>query len=166
MEQWALERLKQLLSYNPDTGIFRWKVRRTRGHWGEPSSHQEIAGHVQNGYLKINIGPQCFYAHRLAWFYVHGVWPERLDHVNWLRADNRLSNLREASQSQNCANRKVHSNNKLQLKGVQRIEWRNSPAWRARLNGKHLGTFDNSEKAHAAYLSAASSKYGVFASPG
>lgn len=90
------ETVRALLDYSGDTGHFRWK------ETGKP------AGGLQDkGYRIIEIGGTPYYAHRLAWLYTHGVWPEAdLDHINRNRDDNRIENLRDVSRSENNRNRR------------------------------------------------------------
>jgi hypothetical protein len=113
------------------------------------------------------IGKKEYREHRLAWFYVHGVWPAQLlDHINADVADNRIANLREATPSQNCCNRRIQSRNSTGFKGVSRRKY----AWEANimLNGKprYLGHFKTPIAAHEAYLAAADELHGEFASGG
>ena len=70
------ERLRELLSYEPETGVFRWRV--SRG----PAVAGSVAGSLTTyGYIKIKVDGRFYRAHRLAWIYVHGVWPSKdLDH--------------------------------------------------------------------------------------
>ena len=92
------ERLRELLHYDAETGVFRWKVRPYR------TSIQSgtVAGMIYAGYRRIRVDGQMYQAHRLAWFYIHGHWPVNLiDHKNTIRDDNRLSNLREATRAEN-----------------------------------------------------------------
>lgn len=96
------EYLKSILHYAPETGIFTWIVcLSNRAKIGS------IAGTIRNnGYSKINIGGQLYYAHRLAWLYMTGKWPkEHVDHKDNVRANNKWKNLREATYSQNNKNR-------------------------------------------------------------
>lgn len=156
----TLARLRDLLEYEPETGVFRWKVN---------ASSRRPAGSVAGvttalGYRKIGIDGSRYYAHRLAWFYVHGRWPAaHLDHVNRSTADNRIANLREATCSQNLANRPAQCNSSHGFKGVTR----NKKRWSARININrkyiHLGTFDTPQEAHAAYRAKASELFGEFA---
>ena len=86
-------RLKKLLSYNTDTGEFRWRVTR-RG----AARAGSVAGCVRHdGYVRIAIDGKRYLAHRLAWLYVHGELVPELDHANGVRSDNRLDNLRPAT---------------------------------------------------------------------
>jgi hypothetical protein len=91
------ERLREILGYDPETGLFTRLVRTGRIRAGE------VAGTAHSrGYRSIVIDGRVYLSHRLAWLYVHGEWPpEQIDHINRNRADNRLVNLRAAKQSQN-----------------------------------------------------------------
>ena len=144
-------RLKELLNYDPDTGVFAWLVK--------PSKRVNvgaIAGCVMViGYREIGIDGKSYYAHRLAFLYMTGAWPiDQLDHRNGIRDDNRWDNLREATNAENCQNQVMPCTNKSGFMGVSRF--RNK--WRARIKiagrEKHLGFFDAPEDARAAYLAA------------
>lgn len=145
----SVERLREVLDYDPTTGEFRWRRGRYKG----------IAGAVMKlGYRTISVGGGRFYAHRLAWFYVHGAWPpDQVDHLNGDRDDNRLSNLRLATNKQNIENRhRVRSDSRSGLRGVQ--IHKQTGRWRARIKVagryRHLGLFDSPEEASRAYLAA------------
>lgn len=153
---------RDMLTYDPETGILRWKR-----FANSCATAGEEAGVVckSRGYRRIGIGKRVYQAHRLAWLIVHGVWPRRfLDHANGNRADNRLSNLREATDRQNQANRGRNRNNTSGYKGVYREK---SDRWTARIRvgGKllYLGRFDDPAEAGVAYAKAASSYFGDFA---
>jgi HNH endonuclease len=96
------ERLKELLSYDPATGIFAWKTRRN-----QLSGIGQQAGTIHaRGYRKIIIDGRSYWASRLAWLYMTGRWPKsEIDHKNRIRLDDRFSNLREATPQQNSFNR-------------------------------------------------------------
>ena len=134
------------LSYNSQTGDFHWV------------SSGKIAGTVDRlGYRRICFEGNFYYAHRLAWFLVHGVWPiDQIDHVNGNPKDNRLDNLREASHSNNKKNCKTRKDNVLNIKGV---DHRGNGKYRARIfhGNRHinLGTYKTPEEAHAAYVAKA-----------
>lgn len=147
-------RLKELLSYDPDTGVFVWRIKSSKFSYIEPGS---VAGWEDNGYIKISLDGRDYKAHRLAWLYVYGAWPSKfVDHKNQVRADNRIRNLRDASREINGQNQtKAHAQNRsCGLLGVSRSSW--SKKWIARLkvDGKrlYLGTFATPELAHAAYV--------------
>lgn len=96
------KRLKEVLDYDPATGVFTWRVElNARGKVGDP------AGCNSWGYRVIRIDGRLYGAHRLVWLYVHGRWPDAMiDHVNGDRSDNRIENLREANSVQNAHNAK------------------------------------------------------------
>ena len=151
-QELTAERLREVLNYDAETGIFTWLARtRNRVAVGD------VAGSPDRyGYLRIKIDGRIHSAHRLAWLYVHGEWPkDQLDHINGIRTDNRITNLREATNAENGHNRrKPHSNNTTGYLGVKRDRGRFQAL--IRLDGKqrYLGLFDTPEAAHAAYLEA------------
>lgn len=147
------EQVRHVLDYNPDTGVF---------HWTDNASYQarcrEI-GTKNNGYVVIRVNNKRYKAHRLAWLYVHGKWPDNdIDHINGVRDDNRISNLRDVSRSVNSQNeRKARPNNK--SCGLLGATWhKRTKRWRAQIciqgKKKHLGYYKTPEQAHAAYLEA------------
>lgn len=117
--------LKELLSYDPQTGIFKWK--KTKGSRAQKGN---IAGSLINtGYRMVCVDHKSYPAHRLAWLYVHGYFPEHsLDHINRIPTDNRIENLREVSDQCNMRNRKISHNNKSGISGIcfckQNKKWR------------------------------------------
>ena len=123
------ERLKHLLDYDPETGVFTRRVRTSNR-----IMVGQIAGTVHSkGYLCIDIDGRKYFAHRLAWLYVHGRWPkQQIDHINGNRSDNRLCNLREASHAENQHNRR--RKNKNNTSGVPGVFWNtNRRKWEARI---------------------------------
>ncbi len=146
------QQLRELLDYDPETGIFTWRVRR-----GGLASAGSIAGSLcTDGYLQIKINGRPYNAHRLAWVYAYNTWPaDQLDHINGIRDDNRLANLREATNSQNQQNQSIRRDNKSGHPGVY---WdKRARKWRAQImvDGKrvNLGSFDD----HAAAIVARAS---------
>lgn len=107
------ERLLQVLDYNPDTGIFRWKEAiGPRAQIGEIAGSRTKDSH--NTYHRIHIDGRTYRAHRLAWFYVYAVWPtNEIDHINRNSLDNRVSNLRDATHSLNRLNSNLHRSNEI-----------------------------------------------------
>lgn len=160
MADLTLDRLRELLEYNPATGEFRWRPKLGRKN---PYAARKVAGSINtDGYRVIRIDYQLHYAHRLAWLYIHGEWPPRLiDHRNNHRSDNRFHNLRLANDTENTYNRPATRKNKSGFKGVAQAT---SGRWRATINGKHLGVFDTPELASDAYEIAARELHGEFAS--
>lgn len=147
--------IKNVLSYNPDTGVFIWKER-----FGKRGIPGRKAGTIDfNGYVVITINGKRHKGHRLAWLVMTGAWPEvAVDHINGDRSDNRFANLRDANWSQNQHNRRLQSNNK---SGYQGVAWdANARKWRAGIRaagrGFNLGNYDSKEDAHLAYLRAKS----------
>jgi hypothetical protein len=154
--------LRRLLSYDPETGEFRWRVYR---NWRITAG--DLAGSLNGyGHRQIKIHGTMYMAHRLAWLYVYDEWPRNdLDHINGLPDDNRLANLREATDSQNIANSHRRVDNTSGYKGVT---WdRSAQKWLAyiRVNGKrsNFGYFDDPVVAHAVYLDKARELFGEFA---
>lgn len=155
------KQLKELLRYDPETGLFTWMVNRVRVRPGD------IAGkRRKDGYVVIVIDGVSYSAHRLAWLYMTGSFPSLMvDHINLDGCDNRWANLRLATNSQNQANTSAPSNNTSGFKGVS---WRPAEKkWAANLGvGRKkvsLGYYDTPEEAHAAYAVAASEHHGSFA---
>jgi hypothetical protein len=155
-------RLKELLHYDPETGEFTWIGRALRSRMRPGMKAGTIC--TTTGYRMLNVdGHRCI-GHRLAWFYVYGRWPAReIDHINGIRADNRIINLREATRWENLANakRRDYTN----PRGTRFEGARNR--WRAQIKvrGKQicLGTFLTAEDAHKAYVEAAKKYHGEFA---
>ncbi len=136
------EEAREMIEYNPATGLFRWRVRlsnRQNKGW--------FAGSVNDrGYLRVRMKGVCYRAHRLAWFLYYGEWPENnIDHINGDTKDNRIENLRDVTQQENLFNRRG-------VKGYTPSG--NKYAAYIGLGGNHIyiGTFDTAEEARAAYL--------------
>ena len=161
------ERVREILDYDPQTGRFRWKRREENGAWWNGRYAGTVAGGCDSkGYRRIAIDNRGHRAHRLAWVWVTGRWPDReVDHIDGNRANNAWANLRLASTAQNRANSRVHKDNVAGMKGVSR--YLNYTLWRARIyvRGKDiaLGYFKSPEEAQAAYQAAALKYNGEFA---
>jgi hypothetical protein len=157
------EKLKEVLDYNPDTGIFTCKLSRRKIKAGD------IAGYAsKSGYVRLTIDNKKYLAHRLAWLYVYGVIPKYIDHINRIASDNRICNLREATHSENMCNRKIHSNNKSSIKNVGFCK--KTEKWRVKINVNnkkiHIGYFDDLEFADLAATEARNKYHGEFANRG
>lgn len=159
-------RVLELLRYEPESGSFFWQR-----HMTGTAPIGSVAGSLQvnkNGtrYIRVCIDGTNLSAHRLAWFYVYGIWPkDQIDHIDGDGTNNRISNLREASRFQNAQNRRMHKSNKWGMKG---ITWKKARGkWQAQIeaNGKakYLGTFATKEEAALAYATAAAALHGQFA---
>jgi len=159
----ALGDVRELVSYNAETGTFTWNKTRPYCTVGKPAG-----GLTPYGYVRIVLCGRPYQAHRLAWFYTYGRWPSHeIDHINGVRDDNRLANLREATPSQNQANKAMRSDNTSGIKGVS---WdRSRGKWHASINVsgrmKNLGRFQKIEDAASAYADAAMKFHGEFARP-
>jgi len=161
---WSQDRLKEILSYDPVTGIFRWKISHSNG-----VKIGDAAGTPCVGYVRIHIDRRGFLAHILAWLYMTGkVRIRGVDHHDLNRSNNKWSNLRAATISQNHANKRVLEKNKLKTKGVVKvITKKGTVRYRATLTHKekqyHLGYFSTVGDAHLAYVAAAKKFHGEFA---
>ncbi len=111
----STDRVRKVLSYDPATGVFRWKVKLSiRGPVGSVAG-----GSRANGYRVIGIDGTQLMAHRLAWVFITGNWPDGIiDHADGDRSNNSAANLRAATQSQNLANARRHIDNTSGAKGV------------------------------------------------
>ena len=152
------EYLKSILHYDPETGIFTWLKCSRKGNSGK------IAGNKSNGYNRIRINKKLYRAHRLAFLYCFGCIPKYIDHINRDTTDNRISNLRGCTQSQNMANTPTKGNN---TSGFRGVSWhKNMGQWRADIchHGKQhsLGHFSDPEAAHEAYKKAHVEAFGEF----
>jgi hypothetical protein len=158
----SIVRIREFLSYNPETGEFRWiKSSRANVHPGDLAG--AINGH---GYRYIQFRGHAYRAHRLAWWFVHGAWPPGdLDHKDLDRDNNAIGNLRPATDVQNNANSSLQRNNTSGFKGVSFDK--QSGRWKAYIGGdggqKNLGRFASLEEAANAYDAAARVRFGVFA---
>lgn len=145
-------RLRELLDYNPETGLFTWAISRRGCRKGDPTGKPH-----RNGYIMIGVMYRHRLAHRLAWLHTYGDWPTgEIDHINGIRSDNRIANLRDVSTAVNRQNLRAarSDNHHTGLLGV----YKNHGQWSARVqvNGTqhYLGSFSTPEEAHSAYLAA------------
>ena len=143
------EYLRSVLHYDQESGVFTWKV-----STGPRVKAGYIAGSVNGGgYQQITVQSRPYQAHRLAWLYIRGSWPtDQIDHINRIRTDNRIENLRDVSHKQNGQNRSKSSTN---TSGHPGVSWNKQRSkWRAEIkhNQKHihLGYFSILEEAIAA----------------
>lgn len=151
--------LREMISYDPLTGVFTWKTDHCRRKAGESAGSQKPDGYV---YLKLQ--GQTYGAHRVAWMLITGEWPDSaVDHRDGVRSNNAWSNLRLATRAQNNAN--VPPRGLSGLKGATYSK--RERRWKAQIciRGKQtcLGTFNTAEQAHAAYRDAADTYQGPFA---
>ena len=156
------EHLKHMLTYNEKTGVFTRNI--SRGGKSKGSVAGTPCKHT--GYIQIGIAYRHYYAHQLAWLYMTGEWPIlEVDHINTVRSDNSINNLRLVSRSQNAMNSNKHRDNTSGYKGVHWLDI--CKKWRSEicLNGRryNLGMFVSKELAAQAYAKAAAQLHGDFA---
>lgn len=155
------QELKEIIFYNPDTGLFTWLKRRSQRVLAGDN-----AGSIRkDGYHIIVIDGKYYYGHRLAWFYMKGEWVDEIDHEDTNPSNNKWINLRESTHSQNKGNIKKHSNNKSGYKGVS---WaKNNGKWVVYIKvgtmRKNLGYYVDKEIAAKVYAEAAAKYFGEFA---
>ena len=151
----VLAEIKRFLNYDPITGVFTWIANTS------PRQHRigQVAGNldINSGYRTVSVCNKKYYEHRLAWLFIHGEWPEEVDHINRNRSDNRICNLREVDRVKQMQNLPVRSDSTTGMTGVsisKRQAELGKPHWHAYIwvdrKRKHLGyhaTFDEAAKA-------------------
>lgn len=159
MAELTQERLKELLEYDPDTGIFTWRV--SKGSSKKGSVAGAIGG---GGYRNIMIDGKQNRAHRLAFLYMSGYIPEIVDHIDGVKDNNSWINLREACLSTNQHNSKKAKNNTSGVKGVSKLKKTNKWESYCRVNGKkfHLGRFTDIKDAEEAVRKFREDHHGEF----
>jgi hypothetical protein len=157
------ERLKEVLNYDPSTGMWTNLICRSRA-----KANCVVGGRRVHGYVAFNIDKRRYYSHQLAFLYMTGSIPKEIDHIDGDRANNKWENLRIATRRDNNANRKP-SEHRILPKGVTEVQSRGKRTGRffARVSrnnkGIYLGCFSTPEEAHEAYVNAAKMYYGEFA---
>jgi len=147
----AHARLLELVSYDPDTGVFTNRISRAK---------RALAGAVcgapnKLGYIDIRIEGLRVLAHRLAWFYVYGEWPRHeIDHIDGDPTNNRIANLRDVPHAHNQQNVKLRGSATTGLPGAYRVGSRFKAMISVGGKTRHIGYFDTAEAAHAAYVAA------------
>lgn len=139
--------IKHLLHYDPETGVFRWRFSNS-----PRVKPWDVAGGLCKGYLHIGLNNGVHYAHRLAWVYMTGEWPnDQIDHIDGVRSNNAWVNLRQATNKQNMENQSLKKNNKSGFRGVSWVT--RSKKWKAAVNHNKkrlfLGYFETAEDAAA-----------------
>lgn len=135
------DELKNVLTYDPETGVFTWLRPKSYGLGltGEAAGHK-----AADGYIRIEVLGKKYLAHRLAYLYMTGHFPQNvIDHINRVKSDNRWSNLRPATQKQNRNNSKVGSSKS----GFKGIRQRPSGKYEVRVDEKYYGVFESLAKA-------------------
>lgn len=147
-------RLREILEYDTESGLFTWRI----GISNRVKPGMQ-AGNKTHGYIEIGIENQAYRAHKLAWLYVFGYWPEKsIDHIDGNRSNNAIKNLRLATNQENSQNKwGASSSNK--SSGMLGVTWHKQRGkWMAQIThdgrNHNLGLFDTAELAHSAYLHA------------
>jgi hypothetical protein len=141
--------LKMILEYNPDTGVFKY----IKSTGGKLVGSRAGSNHV-SGYRYITCNSISYREHRVVWLYIYGTWPKgQLDHINGNKSDNRINNLREVSNKENCRNKISHKNGRL----LGTSYHKQSKKWCAFIHNKtlkkiHIGLYLTEQEAHEAYL--------------
>ena len=146
------------ITYDPSTGLFT-----------KPGGLPEAGKPDRKGYMMISVRSQSYRAHRLAWFYMTGKWPdEQIDHINCVPSDNRWENLRLCTRSQNNHNQPIRKNNRSGVKGVhfnpKAGKWHGQVCLNYRIH--HVGMFDDLEEAARAVRAKREELHGIFANHG
>lgn len=155
LSELTADRLREALLYDRDSGVFQWRIKSAR--YIKIGAVAGCKNHA--GYMRIRFDGILYRAHRLAWLYVHGEWPEQeIDHLNGIPSDNRIVNLRQASHAENGQNLALSRRN---TSGYHGVSWsKSAKKWHAyiRINNvnNHLGHFEKIEDAVAARAKAKS----------
>lgn len=155
-EKLAAAFVRALFDYNPKTGELIW--RRARPHVKAGT----VAGTLNKGYIQIGFCGELFRAHRLIWLYHYGKWPtQEIDHMNGIKTDNRIENLRDVSHHVNTINRKSFAKS-----GHLGVSLCPGNRWRARIvdgygTRHHLGYFNTREEAVEAFKTAHADIHGI-----
>ena len=161
MKKLTHDRAQEMLNYDPSTGVFTWRKKPNRNI----VVGSIVGSYDKDGYLETRLDREPLKIHRLAWFYVHGVWPDGdIDHKNGIRADNRIDNLRDVTASENQCNRHTGRPNKSGFRGV--VYHSKTGRWTSRLmvKGKSysFGYHDSPQEASVLYEAAAKELKGEF----
>lgn len=165
LQKISISTLNEWLVYDSETGCLKWKKRKS------PSANAgDIVGCKNSrGYIHFRIDKISLTCHRTAWAMYYGEWPELfIDHINGDRSDNKISNLRLASRSENNRNAAIRKDNKTGMKGVRFCLRDKKYIAHIRINGKSicLGYFDSAIQAQGAYAEKAKEIHGEFLNTG
>lgn len=154
--------LSEILEYDRHTGLFKWVT--------SPNFKikiGDVAGslHKYSGYIQLRVNKKLYPAHRLVWLYVYGEYPIlQIDHINGVRDDNRVENLRCVTPAENAMNKCVYKQNKLGVTGVYYDKRINKYCAYIKVNKiqHHLGVFESLEDAKYSRLTAEKQYFGKF----
>jgi len=169
--------LHECFIYEYGTGIVSWRCRpmthfsnpKTHAQWNSRCAGKEAGTLNSYGYKVVKVGGTPIMVHRVAYALFYGKWPkDKLDHRNRMREDNRIENLREATEHQNQGNKKLQKNNTTGFKGVSYVKRKNRYRAQIKIEGRilTLGTRKTAEEASGMYLEAATKHFGEFATLG
>jgi hypothetical protein len=154
-------RARELLDYEPATGVFRWRVNR-RSYLSKARIGAIAGAPRYDGYVELRIDGELIHAHRLAFLWMEGTLPPEVDHINGDKTDQRWGNLRIATHGQNGTHKGPNKNNKLGVKGVRVMKKKyEARIWR---DGRQvvLGYFSTVEEASECYRMASLKQHGEF----
>lgn len=156
----SLDEINKLVSYDKETGDFMWKIYRG----GKAKANTKAGSLRPDGYLQLSINYKGIKLQRLAWYIATGNDPldMEIDHINGIKTDNRLCNLRIATEAQNCFNRKKRSDNTSGYKGVTKMRNKWAAAIAYNKTRKFLGIFETPLAAYIAYQEASKKYHGDF----
>jgi len=158
------EFVQERFTYDPE-GFLVWTAAANNQHIGKRAGYRKKDGYV---YIDLFNNKKSVGAHRLIFLWHHGYLPPMLDHINRIKSDNRIENLREATPTQQNANKAINPRSATKHKGVAYEKSRNRYRARIKVQGKvkNIGRFKTPEEAHAAYMKAAIELFGEFACAG
>jgi hypothetical protein len=151
-KEWlTIEEARSRLAYDTETGRLTWKKCRDSNKIGTEAKSLDVSGYVQ-----VNIAGTVVKGHRLAWYLHYGEWPDgHIDHINGIRNDNRIANLRVVTNAINCQNkRRAMPKSKTGVLGVVKVCGRYQANIHHNRKKHYLGTFDTAEEAHSVYVNA------------
>ena len=149
----SAEKLNYIFHYDGKDIIRNYSAGRSRA--GSVATRLHV-----NGYLCVNVDGVRFMAHRIIWKMIHGDVPDVIDHINRVKHDNRIENLRSSDAERNRSNTGIMSNNTTGIIGVYWYDYKGTPRWRAACDDKHIGYFNNIASAASAYNKTVYERYG------
>lgn len=168
MKHPTLTEIRAAFEYDQKSGGLFWKAS-PKHRVGKIQPGQRAGWPCSKGYRGITLNGQDFKEHRLVWFYHTGDWADgfQIDHINRIRDDNRIDNLRLATSGQNGANSPKSAKNRSGYKGVSFKKAIGKYVAQIKSKGRvrHLGVFYTAEEAYAAYVSEAQKVHGAFFHP-
>ena len=152
--------ISTLLRYDPDTGDLYWRVTKSP----KAAAGQKAGSVNQHGHVNLQIDKKMYAAHQIVFLLHHGYIPKEIDHINRVKTDNRIENLRPCTSTQNKGNIGLLRTNSTGIRGVSRNSRSGKYHAQIKINGKqtYLGRFDTLEEAEVMYRGAARLYFGEF----